>query len=301
MPGYHLPYFAAIDAGVFQRHGLDVEILDLAPGVANIMRVAQGGADFGLTSVNYYLQAWAAQKDVAARFVLMLPQRAHMAAFVVEGRPLSSGRIPQEPRDLAGARIGGEPQSGFVKSYLSFAHRVIGLQDTPIQAMTYAEAMTGLGQGTCDVFADYVDLLPRLRRKNPGVSIRTFHFAEYGLATYGSGLIASERVIQERPAVVQNMVDAIREALLLTREKPEVGLDGLLRRFPDTEADYALEGWHESAKLIFGWEAVTHGPGWFDPELWRNTLNYEAVAQDLPLPPLERTYDARFLPTMANA
>lgn len=301
MPGYHLPYFAAIDAGVFQRHGLDVDILDLAPGVANIQRVAQGGADFGLTSVAYYLQAWAAQKDVAARFVFMLPQRAHMAAFVVEGRPLPTGRIPQHPRDLAGARIGGEPQSGFVKSYLGFAQRVVGLSDTSVQAMSYTEAMTSLGTGTFDIFADYIDLLPRLRRKNPGVPIRTFHFADYGLSTYGSGLIASQHVIQERPEVVQRMVGALREALLLTREKPEVGLGGLLSRFPDTEADFALEGWHESARLIFGWEAATHGPGWFDAEMWRNTLRYEAAVQGLPLPPLERTYDTQFVAALASA
>ncbi|MCW5852759.1 MAG: ABC transporter substrate-binding protein, partial [Anaerolineae bacterium] len=266
MPGYHLPYFAAVDSGIFREHGLDVELLAPAPGPANPLRVAAGGADFCLTSVAYYLQAWAAQPGLDARFVMAIAQRGHMAAYVIDGRPTAAGTIPHHPRDLAGATIGGAPDAKFVMAYRTFLQQVWDVADTPTVPMTYEAAMTGLGQGRCDVFADYIDLRPRVERRNPGLPVRAFHFAHYGLTIYGSGLVANGRLIQERPDVLVRVIHAIRAAFQATRENPKAGLEGLLRCYPDTEPDYALDGWRESARLIFGWEAEALGPGWLDAD-----------------------------------
>jgi NitT/TauT family transport system substrate-binding protein len=299
MPGYHLPYFAAVDAGVFRRHGLDVEILEPAPGPANALRVAAGGADLCLTSVVYYLRAWQEAGPLAARFVMVLAQRGHMAAYVVDGRPTATGRAPSEPQGLEGARLGGKTGSPFVTEYLAWARRH-GLENVAITEVSYEEAMRGLGQGRCDVFADYFDLLPRVQRRNPGMPIRVLHFAEHGLDVYGSGLVAGEHIIRERPGVVEKVVTAIREALELTRQNPELGLAGLLARYPETEPAYALDGWRQSAKLIFGWEAERFGPGWFEPERWAETVRYEAEVHGLPVPPIEATYDTRFVAAHAT-
>ena len=180
MPGYHLPYFAAVDAGVFQRHGLDVELLDAAPGPANVHRVAARGADFCLTSVNHYLRAWDEQPGVAARFVFMLAQRSHMAAYVVDGRATARGVIPQQPADLAGAIVGGSANDRLAKEYLGFMRRVLGIGDLPMAEMPYAEALPKLGSGQFDVLPDFMDLLPRIRHLNPGVPLRAFLFADHG-------------------------------------------------------------------------------------------------------------------------
>ncbi len=301
MPGFHLPYFGAVDAGVFQRHGLEVEILDPEPGPANVHRVASRGADFCLTSVNHFLRAWDEQPGVAVRFVFMLAQRSHMAAYVVEGRPTATGVIPQHPRDLTGARVGGAASDRLAKEYLGFMRRIIGVDDLPLAEIPYAEALPRLGSGQFDVLPDFIDLLPRVRHKNPAAAVRAFRFADYGLPIYGSGLVTSDGVIQEQPETVERMVGAMREALEYARAHPEAGLESLVRRYPDTIPAVARDGWQVSSQLIFGWEAAQHGPGWFEPARWADTLRYEAQVQGFPLPPIEATYDTQFVSAAVNA
>lgn len=301
MPGYHLPWFAAADTGVFERHGLDVTILDPAPGPANTHRVAAGDADFCLTSIAHYLRAWAEQPGVAARFMFAVTQRTHTAAYVVDGRRMSTGRIPLHPRDLDGARLGATDDSGFAKAYRRFARHTLGLADVPLVEMPYPDGMAALGEGRCDVFADFIDLMPRIQGRNPGVPLRAFRFADYGLSIYGSGMITSDRLIRERPDTVGRMAGAAREALVSARDQPEVGLASLLRRYPETDPAYAREGWRQSAGLIFGWEAERCGPGYFEADRWEETIRYEADIQGMPLPPPAATYDNQFVMALQEA
>lgn len=238
---------------------------------------------------------------MAARFVLAVTQRTHMAAYVVDGRPTAAGRVPLHPRDLEGARLAGTADSPFTRAYFGFVQDVVGLTDVPLVAMPYPEGMAALGAGACDVFADFIDLMPRIQGKNPGVPLRAFRFADYGLSIYGSGIVAGNRFIEERPDVVRRMSSAAREALRFAREQPEAGLASLLRRYPETDPAMARDGWRHSARLIFGWEAERFGPGWFDAARWEETIRYEAAVQGVPTPPPDATYDDRFVAALQEA
>src|SRR5262249_11512975 len=111
-PGYHMPYLRAAENGVFAEHGLDVELVQPAPEGANSMRVADGGADFCLTSVAYFVTARARRPDLPARFAAVITQRNPMAAVVLEGSPIGG---VDELRD---ARVGGRGEGGLLTEYL---------------------------------------------------------------------------------------------------------------------------------------------------------------------------------------
>jgi NitT/TauT family transport system substrate-binding protein len=266
LPGYHLPYLAAATNGLFAAHELDVELRDPDGGPENIRRVAEGEADFCLTSVAHYLRATERYGALPARFVAMVVQRSPMAALVKEDSPLRT------PADLAGARLGGPPDKGLVLEYQA-ALDELGIPRSTLVPLDYREAWDALARGEVDAVADYVDILPRLSRL-ARIEARAIPF---NLDVYSSGLVAADRLSHER---VVEMRDAMVEALERQRQHPEEGVDQLVQRYPDIDPDAAVEGWLLGVPNIF-----TDAPtGSMDVDRWARTLAFLGRAHGLPVP-----------------
>lgn len=254
---------------MFARHGLDVEVLEPAPGPANVARVAAGGADLCLTSMAHYLRARDADPVVAARFVAPIVRRTPMAGLVAASSPIDS------PAELSGRRLGGPSGSRLVAEYQAcLAH--LGLFPSVLVPMDYSEAPAALGRGEVDVVPDFVDLIPRTRRQ-AGIPVRAVPF---GFDLYASGLVAADRLPLD---LVLRVVEAVAEALQRQREDPKAGLAELARRYPDADPADALEGWALVEPNIF----TGPPPGVSDAATWARSVRFTSDALGLPPPPPE--------------
>lgn len=246
--------------------------MEPAPGPANVRRVAEGGADFCLTSVNHYLKARAQWGDLPARYTSIVVQRSPMAGIVAADSPYTT------PADLPGARLGGPADSKLVADYQA-GLEWLGLPRSPLVPLDYGRAPAALGRGEVDAVADYVDLVPRTRRQ-AGVEVRA---VALGLPVYSSGLVAADRVA---PELVERVGAAVAAALERARQDPEAGMDALLRRYPDVDPADALEGWALAVPNIFTEVPV----GAMDAATWAATLEFASRAQGLPTPAPETVY-----------
>lgn len=278
---------SAAGLGIFERHGLAVELLEPAAGPANTKRVAEGGADVCLTSVTHYLRALAEHGPLPARFVAMVTQRTPMAAFVVEGRPTAAGRRPERVRDLAGARVAGSVDKSALARELVAHLRARGAEPSEIVDVSYADGMRALAAGEVDAVADFIDLLPRMRRRVPEVRVRGLRLCDDGEEIYGSGVVASVRILADRPGAVRRLIAALRDAWAATRDAPERGLEAFAQRYPDVAPEVVLECWRETERLVF-WPDTE--PGALDPGRLAATLRHVAAAHGLPLPDPATTY-----------
>lgn len=253
-----MPYLRAARDGLFERHGLAVDLLEPASsGVDNVMRVADGGSDFTLTSVAYFVKAAALRPDLAARFAAVITQRSPMAAVVLEGSPIESFD------DLPAARVGGRGHGGLHTEYLgALAH--LGFAPSPVVDVDYDDAPAALRDGTIDVMGDFVDLVPKLRRIAGPVRALPF-----GIDVYASGLVAADRLPVE---LVQRVRDALVEALTQHRAAPDLAVDALVERYPDIDPDDALEGWHLIEPLIF----TERGVGSMTDAGWERSVEYSS-------------------------
>lgn len=251
-----MPYLRAARDGLFERHGLAVDLLEPASsGEGNITRVAEGGADFTLTSVSYFVKTAALRSDLAARFAAVITQRSPMAAVVLEGSPIDS------LDDLPAARVGGRGHGGLHTEYLgALAH--LGFAPSPVVDVDYDHAPGALRDGTIDVMGDFVDLVPKLRRVAGPVRALPF-----GIDVYASGLVAADRLPLE---LVQRVRDALVDALTQHRAAPELAVDALVERYPDVDPDDALEGWRLIEPLIFTERAV----GSMTVDRWERSVEY---------------------------
>lgn len=240
--------------------------------------MAEGGADFCLTSVGYFLRALSdrAVSDRAvsgaplpARFAGIMLQHTHMAAIVAADSPLRA------PSDLPGRRVGGGP---FVVDYQGCL-RALGLGPGEEVPMDYLDAPAALARGEIDAVADFVDTLP-LTRRRAGVPVRLIPFA---VEIYGSGLVAADRL---PPSVVARMRAAMAAALERQRQDPERALPELRRRYPNADPEGALEGWSVIEPHIFtGVE-----PGSMEPARWEATIAHLCAVHGFSAPGPDQVY-----------
>ncbi|MEY2514118.1 MAG: NitT/TauT family transport system substrate-binding protein [bacterium] len=277
MPGYHLPCFAGGDDDIFERHGLSIRIFDPEGGPANPAAVAAGRLDLCLTSVAHFLAAKRENPQLQARFVFMVARQSHMAAFVARGRPAAHGRPIETYADLDGATLLGDPDSPFGREYRALLSR-LGARGGESVNVPYESIMQALADGRGDVAADFADLLPRFREAAAphGVQVDALPFHDAGIDIYGSGLVASTRLLAERPATARAAVRAFREALQASRDDPRRGLRGLLDHIPTADADAVLAGWSAGAPIVF--DAEPSALGTMTVEKWQRTIDYHADA-----------------------
>lgn len=145
--------------------------------------------------------------------------------------------------------------------------------------MDYADAPAALGRGEVDVEADFVDLLPRVRRQ-AGVPVRA---VPLGVEVYASGLVAGDGVPLE---LVTRAGAAVVAALEAQRRHPGAGLAELARRYPEVDPAEALEGWVLAEPNVFTGEE----PGSMDPARWEGTVAHLSAAHALPAPPPDTVY-----------
>lgn len=224
--------------------------------------MAEGGAEFCITSVRHYLTAWSEAGELPARFVAVIGQRHTIGGLVRVDADAAS------PQGLASLRLGGQEDNSLV---LSFQAGLARLGLPPCELIPCEDPALALGQGVTDVIAATVDTVRRNERQ-AGVALQPIPL---NVDVYMSGLVAGDGVPAE---VVERMRAALVRALELQRANPKAGLTALLDRYPDVDADDALDGWLAVEPFIFTDRPV----GSMTSSQWRETVAHTAQTAQLP-------------------
>ena len=280
MPGTVLPYFTAAASGIFDAKGLDVEIVDSElGGPASVRAVAAGRYDCCFTSVNHFLTAKDEEPQLEARFVFMVARRSHMAAFVIEDRPAAHGRAVESFLDLGGATFVGQLDSEFAREYMALLS-YLNLEPGEVLPLPYGEVMEALAAGKADVAADWLDLLPDFQdaARRFGARVIALPFFEAGVPSYGSGIVAGMDVIRSRPEALRRFAAAVREGLVATHRRPDLGVEAMLACFPDIDPERAIAQWKAGERLVFDDARNLAALGIMDTAGWEATIAYRSQA-----------------------
>jgi ABC-type nitrate/sulfonate/bicarbonate transport system substrate-binding protein len=281
--GLHLPAYAAADHGVFADHGIKIEFVDCVstPGgsleawSAMVTAVADGEADFALTSVAYLVAGQtAARGQLAARFAAVFHQRNPLAALVASDSALRS----QE--DLVGAKVAATG-SWYIQE-LDGALKELGLPPvTRVEAPPDARA--ALRDGHIDLIPGWVDMSGSYSRE--GLEIRAIPLE---VDAYATGLVAADRLA---PELVTRMRDGLAAGYHLQRRAPELGIDALRRRLPRISRSHLSTAWSLFEPYAFAHSA----PLAMDAKRWQRTIDYTAAAHGLPGLAAEQVYRQELL------
>lgn len=195
----HGGFYQALARGFYQRRGLDVRIREGGPGVDNQRLLAAGAVDLAIGSNDFFalnlLAAGARVQAVAAIFqkdplVLMCHERPDIRSIA---------DMKDKPIMVAGFAIG---------TFWAWLRARYGFTDSQIRKYTFDMAPfladpKAIQQG-------YVTSEPYLAEQ-AGVRPQVYLLADDGYPSYATLILASERLIDTRPQMVQAFIDATAE------------------------------------------------------------------------------------------
>ncbi|AOZ02888.1 ABC transporter permease [Cupriavidus sp. USMAHM13] len=230
-------FLLAQQRGYYKAAGLDLTI-DTGNGSSSAISLVAGGAydcasadlasmiEFNVNNPSAALKAVAIQYDLNPNAIL-----------VRKGGPIA------RPADLAGKRILGQPFNASRKLFPVFA-KAQGFDAAGVQWENVAPDLgdTRFAKGDFDAAA-YFFFTGLLNLKARGMGpehLTVFRFSDYGMKSYGNGLVANRRAMAE-PEVLRAFVKASTRGWLDAIADPKAGAAAVKAREPLADETLELE------------------------------------------------------------
>lgn len=226
----HAPVYLALERGLFERRGLDVEIREPGASTDAPKLLAAGRADFAILDI----QDLAIARERGLDLVGVAP---------IVNQPLAAvlSRVP--PAALDDARIGvtGLPSDDAVLDTVLSGAGIAA--DAPERITIGFQSVAALAAGRVDAATAFRNAeAVELRRRD--IPLRVLGVERFGAPPYPElVLVTRAATVTEEPALVDGVVGALEEAAAVVRENPEAGLDALL------EANSGLQRSSQRAQL----------------------------------------------------
>ena len=255
--GDHAAYWVALEKGYYKSRGLDVELHNSKGSGDSLAKVDTNRADVGLAD--------------AAVVIPRIAQgaRVKIVGAVFDHTPLnfwmwtSSGIT--RPKDLEGKTLAAPPGDAQRQLFPAFA-KLHGIDTAKVKWLSIEPAakFVSLSEKRADVVADYVTGLPFYEKAIGKENLASMPWHKHGFDIYSMAVVASEKMLAERPKVLREFVAASYLGWRDVMESPKAALEIFKKRVP--EIDLALI----EPNLMLGLELMKteryarHGIGWVD-------------------------------------
>lgn len=281
----HGGLYAAKAMGIYEEHGLDVTIRMGGPQVNNVQLLMGGKSDF---SMGYALQSLnAVQQDIPLVTVAAFFQKDPQSLVAHSG----VGNDSLEELKGKGLRI---PTAGRV-AYWPWLKAEYGFTDDQLRPYDYS-----FGPFIADeqaVQQGYVTNDGYFLAKE-GVEAQSLLLADYGWNAYSATLDTTQKLIDEDPELVQNMVAATAKGWAAYFEDPAPANALIKEDNPEMADDllaYSKDKMQEEGMLLSG-DAADGQYGIMTAERWEQFFKDMVKAGTLPEDlDWEKAFDLRFV------
>jgi NitT/TauT family transport system substrate-binding protein len=265
----HGGYYEAIATGIYQRHGLDVTLRQGGPQVNHAQLLAAGRLDFNLAPNSFgplnFVRENIPMVAVAAIFqkdpsvLIAHPGQGNDSFAALKGKPIMIG---------SDTRI---TSWVFLKSKFNYT-------DDQIRPYTFSVAPfladpKAIQQG-------YLSSEPFII-ESQGVKPVVLLLADAGYASYGSLIQTSDKLVQEKPDLVQSFVDASVEGWYSYLYRDPAPANALIKRDNPEMTDALLAYGIAKIKeygIVDSGDAKTKGIGAMTEARWRDFFDTMARA-----------------------
>ena len=264
--GEHAPFYYGIEQGIFEEHGIDLQIEAGQGSTKTAQAVGQEQVDFGWAdspAVMANLDPGVKSQSVGV-FLQTTPSAVQVFA--------DSGI--ETPEDLKGKTIavsaGDAPTTTF-PLYLES----VGLEESDVkqQNLDPAGKIAAVLSGQVDGLIGFAhDQGPTIAGQS-GKDMTYLRYSDAGLNFYSNGLIAPAGTIESDPELVDALVQATSEAFTAASEDPEAAvaaMDGKDPQMPD--AAVLQDQWEETMLLLETDATAGEAPGTNAAEDWESTI-----------------------------
>ncbi len=267
----HLPYVVGKHAGIFERNGIDLDLVPGSGSADSVKLVATGTHQMGLASGTNAIMARAQGLPIK------------VVGIAYQWDPWGFMWLPEAKiasiKDFRGKRIADTKASVTYPEMLA-ALKKNGLdpdKDVTIVNVQPGGATQAVASGTADIgnimiFRDNY-ALERITKKTPGI----LPMKDLGINIYGMTVIAHEGFLKEKPDVVRRVAKSLYQCWEAVFRDPAGAVEtfhklGVLadKAKPPAETRRELEG---IIPFIKGDVYQSQGLGWSDKARWEDNVN----------------------------
>ncbi|MCG8315613.1 MAG: ABC transporter substrate-binding protein, partial [Pseudomonadales bacterium] len=206
-------YYTALEKGYYKTEGLDVAIKNRVTPDGNLLNVfeelSSGRADFIIAGPDLII---AIDQGLPAKIIATISQSSPYA-FITRSGEFNS------PAEFSGKRINiTEPYWGPVE-----LHAIVTLNGGSVENITKLSqppSLQLLVDNKVDVISTYIESAT-YQMQEMGVKFDIFRSSDYGIHLYGDTLLASDKLIENKPDLVAAFHRASMKGWRYAHENPE--------------------------------------------------------------------------------
>lgn len=263
--GSHTLFMLAEDKGFYREAGLQI---DRTPGTGSfdtVKLVGAGQAPIGLADAGS-LSLGVAQ-DIPATMVAALYQKTPVTIFSLKEREITT------PKQIEGRSVGFAPGTAEAKIFPAFASKN-GLDMSTIRIIDLAipTRVASLVNGNVDLLGAFITEQQNIAPQTPS-GLNAIKVADYGVQSYGNGIIVNNDYAARNPAVVERFLQATLRGLqyLLDPRNREESIETTLKALPTVSREAVVERIELVAPFFESEATKTNGLGWMEEPVWQST------------------------------
>lgn len=267
--GYVAPFALALERGFYAQAGINVTIEEGQGSGTTVQTVASGADTFGLA-------------DSATAVLGITAQNIPVKLLSVYTQTATMGLIYHPDSDFAGDlsyikdKVVISSAGSADLRLLAPALASAGLSDNDVQLqLVDTNARVPLFLQTPGAFLTGFATGDLLRVRNRLPEAKYVPYAQYGVIAYGTGLITTNRLIEQKPELVEAFVAASRKGWEEAIKDPEAAVAASIALFPDLAGSAELL--RDGLKIAIEQQLHTpategHPIGWTDEGDWAQML-----------------------------
>jgi NitT/TauT family transport system substrate-binding protein len=279
------PWYVGQKKGYFAAEGLKVNFT-WGFEVDGVKLLGANQAQFALLSGDQLIQA-------RAQGIPLVYVANYYSSYPVVVVSLKEKTI-QTPKDLIGKKVGLPALWG--ASYIGWRALLyatgINEMDVKVQDVNFAQ-VAAVTQGVVDAAVGYTNNEP-VQLQLLGKEINVIPVSDYSKLV-SIGLVTNEKMISERPEVVQKMVRAMLRSVQDTLDNPKEAFDISLQNLPEAGGQNLKSSQGVFDATLTLWKNPR--PGYVDPADWSASVKFMKdagfVKEDVDL---SKAYTTQFLP-----
>jgi NitT/TauT family transport system substrate-binding protein len=261
----HGGFYQALAKGLYKKHGLDVTLKMGGPQVNGMQLMLAGQADMHM---GYDFQVLKSIEQGLTPVTVATSFQHDLQGLLAHDDVKSLGDL--KGKTILVATAGRSSWWPWMRQKYGYAEEQVRPYTFNLQPFL---ADPNLAQQA------YMSSEP-FQAEKAGVKARFFLFARDGFPPYGTTIVATQKVVKEKPDVVQRFVLASMEGWKSYLEDPAAGNELIKKDNPNMKDDqlaYALAKMKEQ-NLIGGGDAAKMGIGVMTDERWKKTHEYMVSA-----------------------
>jgi NitT/TauT family transport system substrate-binding protein len=291
--GKHVPFYAAIDKGIWKDAGFDVTIVKGEGSATTVSNYAAGTADFAMADTPTLIIARA--RGVPIKVAGIIHDKSLYALGTLEENNIKS------PQDFKGKKIGASAGDANRVLFPAFA-KINNIDPNSVTwvTMTPPARIASLALGQVDLVVLFLTEQPTfsVKAKEAGKRWKDFPFADYGLDLYSAGILVREDILASNPDRAKRFVEAAMKAWAWSIENPKEALAIFLKHNSAVDPDQARDHYRIAIKHMMTDTAKREGIGYIDPAKMKQTVDVVSQYFDIKGVAADDVYTNRFTPKL---